>query len=247
MDNTPRGQGHRTLFSLGEQKIPTLNESLEGGLKVSALSGGENGLYLEGSICDILCLFLVDTGTNITLLRADLARKLKERLIYMAPNLTLKTATDLEKNEIQTGSEKIPLFSVSTQHHKRISDRTDVLSQRLCTEGCEPCSNAEKKFKMETNIPVGALAMTTEDRWSLSEIQKVQLEDPDIRPIQKMKLNSADRSSWQEIVRKSPTTKHYWALWNSLYLKDGVLYCKWESNDGGFYRRQLILPNCRIQ
>ncbi|GBM80743.1 hypothetical protein AVEN_96412-1, partial [Araneus ventricosus] len=38
-----------------------------------------------------------------------------------------------------------------------------------------------------------------------------------------------------------------WALWNSLYLKDGVLYRKWESNDGGFYRRQLILPNCRIQ
>ncbi|GBM50478.1 hypothetical protein AVEN_203068-1 [Araneus ventricosus] len=89
--------------------------------------------------------------------------------------------------------------------------------------------------------------MATENRWSLSEIQKTQLEDPDIRPILKMKLNSADRPSWQEIAHESPATKRYWALWNSLYLKDGVLYRKWESNDGGFYRRQLILPNCRIQ
>ncbi|GBO45639.1 hypothetical protein AVEN_139022-1 [Araneus ventricosus] len=227
--------------------------------------------------------------------RADLAHKVKERLIYTAPNLTLKTATgekakiqgkldasiecgsrkfqhrvyvaditdscilglyflqkskftvDLEKNEIRTGSEKISLFSGSTQHRKRTSDGKNVQSRRLCFEGCEPCSNAEKKFRMEIDISVEALTMATENRWSLSEIQKAQLEDPDIRPILKMKLNSADRPSWQEIAHESPATKRYWALWNSLYLKDGVLYRKWESNDGGFYRRQLILLNCRIQ
>ncbi|GBN80210.1 hypothetical protein AVEN_273284-1 [Araneus ventricosus] len=89
--------------------------------------------------------------------------------------------------------------------------------------------------------------MTTEDKWSLSDIQKAQLENPDIRPILKMKVNSADRPSWQEIARESPATKGYWALWSSLYLKDGVLYRKWESNDGGFYRRQLILRKGRIQ
>ncbi|GBM55280.1 hypothetical protein AVEN_272350-1 [Araneus ventricosus] len=100
---------------------------------------------------------------------------------------------------------------------------------------------------METDISVEALTMTTENRRSLSEIQKAQLEDPDIRSILKMKLNSAHRPSWQEIARESPATKRYWALWNSLYLKDDVLYRKWESNDGCFYRRQLILPNCRIQ
>ncbi|GBM31049.1 hypothetical protein AVEN_120255-1 [Araneus ventricosus] len=284
-----------TCGRLAERKIPTLNKSPEEELKVSTLSGGENGLYLKGSICDIPCLFLVDTGTNITLLRADLAHKVKERLIYTAPNLTLKTATgekakiqgkldasiecgsrkfqhrvyvaditdscilgldflqkfkftvDLEKNEIRTGSEKISLFSGSTQHRKRTSDGKNVQSRRLCFEGCEPCSNAEKKSRTETDISVEALPMATENRWSLSEIQKAQLEDPDIRPILKMKLNSADRPSWQEIAHASPATKRYWALWNSLYLKDGVLYRKWESNDGGFYRRQLILPNCRIQ
>ncbi|GBO07923.1 hypothetical protein AVEN_251878-1 [Araneus ventricosus] len=229
-----------TCGRLAEQKIPTLNKSPEEGLKVSTLSGGGNGLYLKGSICDIPCLFLVDTGTNITLLRADLAHKVKERLIYTAPNLTIKTATgekakiqgkldasiecgsrkfqhrvyaaditdscilgldflqkfkftvDLEKNEIRTGPDKISLFSGSTQHRKRTSDGKNVQSQRLCFEGCEPCSNPEKKFRTETDISVEALTKATENRWSLSQIQKAQMEDPDIRPILKMKLNSED-------------------------------------------------------
>ncbi|GBN69454.1 hypothetical protein AVEN_138123-1 [Araneus ventricosus] len=203
--------GKLTCGRLAERKIPTLNKSPEEGLKVSALSGGGNGRYLEGSICDIPCLFLVDRGTNITLLRADLARKLKGRLIYTAPNTTLKTATvekakiqgkldasiecgsrkfqhrvyvaditdscilgldflqkfkftvDLEKNEIQTGSERISLLSGSTQHRKRTSDGKNVQSRRLCFEGCEPISNVEK-FRMETDISVEALTMTTEDR-----------------------------------------------------------------------------------
>ncbi|GBM53774.1 hypothetical protein AVEN_145346-1 [Araneus ventricosus] len=80
---------------------------------------------------------LVDTGANVTLLRTDLAQKLKEQLIYMAPNISLKTATgeeteirgkldaslelDLEKNEIRTGGEEIPLFSASVQHSKSCS------------------------------------------------------------------------------------------------------------------------------
>ncbi|GBM70035.1 Retrovirus-related Pol polyprotein from transposon 412 [Araneus ventricosus] len=283
-----------TCGRLAEQKIPTLNKSPEEGLKVSTLSGGGNGLYLKGSICDIPCLFLVDTSTNITLLRADLAHKVKERLIYTAPNLTLKTATgekakiqgrldasiecgsrkfqhrvyvaditdscilgldflqkfkftvDLEKNEIRTGLEKISLFSGSTQHRKRTYDGKNVQSRRLCFEGCEPCSNAEKKFRTETDISVEALTMATGNRWSLSEIQKAQLEDPDIRPILKMKLNSADRPSWQEIAHESPATKRYWALWDSLHLKDCVLYRKWESDDGNSCRWQLILPKSRI-
>ncbi|GBL97483.1 hypothetical protein AVEN_162945-1 [Araneus ventricosus] len=225
-----------TSGRLAERKIPIPNKPSEEGLKVSALSGGGHGLYLEGSICDIPRLCLVDTGTNITLLRADLAHKVKERLIYTSLNLTLKIATgekskirlkldasiecgsrklqhrvyvaditdscilgldflqkfkftlDLEKNEIRTGSEKISLFSVNTQHRKRTSDGTDVLSRGLCVEGCEPCSSPEKKFSMETDISVEALTMTTEDRWSLSKIQKPHLEDLDIRPILEKKL-----------------------------------------------------------
>ncbi|GFT54260.1 retrovirus-related Pol polyprotein from transposon 412 [Trichonephila clavipes] len=42
-----------------------------------------------------------------------------------------------------------------------------------------------------------------------------------------------------------PTTKRYWALWDSLHLKNGVLYRKWESDDRKTFRWQLILPKTR--
>ncbi|GBL81193.1 Retrovirus-related Pol polyprotein from transposon 412 [Araneus ventricosus] len=151
------------------RRLPFLNKAPEEGLKVSALCGGINGLYLEGSICGIPCLMLVDTGANVTLVRTDLAQKMKENFIYTAPNISLKTATgekaeirgkldaaiecgcrkfqhkiyvaditdpcilgldflqkfnftvDLEKNEIRTGGEEIPLFSASAEHSKLCS------------------------------------------------------------------------------------------------------------------------------
>ncbi|GBO17950.1 hypothetical protein AVEN_43136-1 [Araneus ventricosus] len=112
---------------------------------------------------------LVDTSPNVTLIRTDLAQKLKGNFIYTAPNIFLKTATgekaeihgkldaaiecgsrkfqpriyvaditdpcilgldflqkfiftlDLEKNEIRTGGEDIPLFSDSAEHSKLCS------------------------------------------------------------------------------------------------------------------------------
>ncbi|GBO32565.1 hypothetical protein AVEN_112400-1 [Araneus ventricosus] len=85
--------------SLTGRRLPFLNKAPERGLKVSVLCGGRNGLYFERSICGIPCLMLVDTGSNVTLVRTDLAQKLKENFIYTAPNISLKTATG-EKAEI---------------------------------------------------------------------------------------------------------------------------------------------------
>ncbi|GBN95947.1 Retrovirus-related Pol polyprotein from transposon 297 [Araneus ventricosus] len=176
--NTPRRNPNVTCWKCNKkghvqrecQTIsPFLNKASEEGLKVSALCGGRNGLYLEGSICGIPCLMLVDTGANVTLVRTDLAQKLKGNFIYTAPNISLKTATgekaeihgkldaaiecgsrkfqhkiyvaditdpcilgldflqkfnfmvDLEKNEIRTGGEEIPLFSASAEDSKLCS------------------------------------------------------------------------------------------------------------------------------
>ncbi|GBN79700.1 hypothetical protein AVEN_239393-1 [Araneus ventricosus] len=74
-------------------------------------------------------------------------------------------------------------------------------------ENYEHDLNADEKFGMETDISVRALRMTTEDTWSSSEIEKVQMEDPDIRSILQKKLKSAHRPSWQEISQESPATK----------------------------------------
>ncbi|GBN47725.1 hypothetical protein AVEN_39066-1 [Araneus ventricosus] len=95
---------------------------------------------------------------------------------------------------------------------------------------------------METDISVKVLTTTNVYPWSLCEIQKAQLEDPAIKP------NSGEetRPYWQEIAFQGPATKRYWALWDSLHLKGGVLYRSWESDDGSSCRLRLILPKSRI-
>ncbi|GFT33655.1 retrovirus-related Pol polyprotein from transposon 412 [Trichonephila clavipes] len=50
--------------------------------------------------------------------------------------------------------------------------------------------------------------------------------DPDIKPLIEFMESSSNKPSWQDISAYSPTTKQYWALWNSLHLRNGVLYRK---------------------
>ncbi|GBM39276.1 Transposon Ty3-I Gag-Pol polyprotein [Araneus ventricosus] len=143
--------------------------------------------------------------------------------------------------------QRLQEYDFEIQHRKGTSHgNTDALSRRPCRESCKHCSNAEKKFGIETDTSVKVLTTTSVDPWSSCEIQKAQLEDPAIKPILEKKLNSADRPSWQEIALESPATKRYWALWDSLHLKDGVPYRRWESDDGRSCRWQLILPKSRI-
>ncbi|GBN32418.1 hypothetical protein AVEN_169512-1 [Araneus ventricosus] len=109
-----RGEG--CLFSI---------KRLKEGLKVSAFCGGRNGLYLEGSICGIPCLMLVNTGANVTLVRTDLAQKMKEKFIYTASNISLKTANG-EKAEIHGKLDAaIECGSRKFQHRIYVDDITD--------------------------------------------------------------------------------------------------------------------------
>ncbi|GFX09345.1 retrovirus-related Pol polyprotein from transposon 412 [Trichonephila clavipes] len=84
------------------------------------------------------------------------------------------------------------------------------------------------------------------DPWSDESVRKDQLADPEIKPIIEFKESSEEKPSWQDIAPFHPTTKRYWALWNSLHLRNGVLYRIWESDDGKTFRWQLILPKIRV-
>ncbi|GBM21769.1 hypothetical protein AVEN_29216-1 [Araneus ventricosus] len=110
---------------LAGRRLPSLNRAPEEGPRVSSLSGKKNGLYIKGLICGIQCLMLVDTGANVTLLRTDLAQKLKEQLIYMAPNISLKTATG-EKTKIRSKLDASLEYGSRQFHHRiYIADITD--------------------------------------------------------------------------------------------------------------------------
>ncbi|GBN67750.1 hypothetical protein AVEN_44670-1 [Araneus ventricosus] len=70
--------------------------------------------------------------------------------------------------------QRLQEYDFEIQHRKGTSHgNADALSQRLCKESSEHCTNAAKKFGMETDMFVKVL--TTENPWSSSEIQKAQL------------------------------------------------------------------------
>ncbi|GBN07555.1 hypothetical protein AVEN_142001-1, partial [Araneus ventricosus] len=124
----------------------------------------------------------------------------------------------------------------------RIDDTLDALngSQKFSTLGMK---SGYWQVEIQPEDKEKKAFTTGQGLWQF----KAHLEDPVIRPILEKKLNSEDRPYWLEIAPESPATKRYWALWDSLHLKDGVLYRKWESDDGSSCRWQLILPKSRIQ
>ncbi|GFW33577.1 retrovirus-related Pol polyprotein from transposon 412 [Trichonephila clavipes] len=84
------------------------------------------------------------------------------------------------------------------------------------------------------------------DRWSDGSVRKGQLADSEIKSIVEFKEFSDEKPNWQDNALFHPTMKRYWTLWNSLNLRNGVLYRKWESDDGKAFRWQLILPKTRV-
>ena len=76
---------------------------------------------------------------------------------------------------------------------------------------------------------------------SVEELRKLQREDPDIGPIVEAKLEGT-RPSSQDMVTHSPATRHYWIIWDSLTLQDGVLVKKYLKQDGTGEYLQFLVP-----
>ncbi|GBN69688.1 Retrovirus-related Pol polyprotein from transposon 297 [Araneus ventricosus] len=146
--------------------------------------------------------FILDTDTSNEGIGAVLSQKIGNEecvIAYFSKSLG-------NQGQIARWIQRLQEYDFEIQHRKGTSHgNADALSRRPCGESCKHCTNAEKKFGMETDISVKVL--TTEDAWSSSEVQKAQLEDPAIRPILERKLNSEDRPSWQDIAPESPATK----------------------------------------
>ncbi|GFW95101.1 retrovirus-related Pol polyprotein from transposon 412 [Trichonephila clavipes] len=124
----------------------------------------------------------------------------------------------------------------------------DTLSRRPCPESCKYCSRIEKKFGIIGPIVRQVTTPSTSalDPWSDESVRKDQMADSEIKPIIEFKESSDEMPSLKDIAPFHPTTKRYWALWDSLHLRNAVLYRKWESDDGKTFSWQLILPKTRV-
>ena len=78
--------------------------------------------------------------------------------------------------------------------------------------------------------------------WHPEELHTVQMQDNEIRPVMEWLEKSEARPPWETISPCSEVTKIYWAQWNSLRIKDGILYRLWETPEGDQTTWQIILP-----
>ncbi|KAJ8962299.1 hypothetical protein NQ318_018278 [Aromia moschata] len=134
------------------------------------------------------------------------------------------------------------------QHDERVGD---IMKQEQVylrgrhgqsKEGVLPVLN----FSNDTsNELLMATTVQVEDEWYSEEMMKSQKKDNDLRLIRNWVKNGV-RPTWQEVSRYGTTIKGYWAQWNSLCLRDGLLHRKWESPDGVSAVYQLVLPKARI-
>ena len=103
----------------------------------------------------------------------------------------------------------------------------------------------------ETEIPETPGALRTDAAlrllafvppWPLSKVRELQLDDIAVGPLLRIKEVHEDQPTWSMISDWHPQAKSYWAQWNQLVIREGVLYRKWEETDGSRVRWQMVVP-----
>ncbi|GFW04467.1 hypothetical protein TNCV_878361 [Trichonephila clavipes] len=95
--------------------------------QISTKSTGENGIFIMGHthVNELPCNMIIDTGANVSIIRNDLAQKLKEKLIWAPPRVVLQTVTG-EKIDIHGKLKvKIKFGDTTYQHAVYVADIAD--------------------------------------------------------------------------------------------------------------------------
>ena len=104
----------------------------------------------------------------------------------------------------------------------------------------EPLTNSNSLNCSNVTILTGT-DQPTHAQYSDINIPTTQATDPDISPLIQW-MQTRTRPDWQTVSPYSEVTKGYWSQWDSLFLRDDVLYRKFTSNDGLQIFEQIVLP-----
>lgn len=139
--------------------------------------------------------------------------------------------------------ERLQEYQFEIQHRAgRIHGNADSLSRRPCGEQCKRCSRIDEKEGKNEHC----LLRTTYKDDQLKEWITAQEEDEEIKQIL-LKKKEGVKPSWQEISSFSPETKYWWAIWDSLEIKEGLLCRRWESTNGKHVSWLLVVPKSKIE
>ncbi|GFW74540.1 retrovirus-related Pol polyprotein from transposon 412 [Trichonephila clavipes] len=92
--------------------------------QISTKSTGENGIFIMGHVNELPCNMIIDTGANVSIIRNDLAQKLKRNL--SGPRPACATNRDGEKIDIHGKLKvKIQFGDTTYQHAVYVADIAD--------------------------------------------------------------------------------------------------------------------------
>ena len=149
-------------------------------------------------------------------------------------------------------------FNFKIQHRPgRSHQNADALSRLPCPQckrethdedvvrhlEVEPGGSSEKPDASvsETSLPE-AVGDDLIESLSSEELSALQLADPDLKIAIGWKEAGIERPPFEKIAHESPEVKALWGQWNGLYLRDGILYLKWESEDAKSMSFRLVVP-----
>ncbi|UYV71059.1 K02A2.6-like [Cordylochernes scorpioides] len=149
------------------------------------------------------------------------------------------------EGQLARWTQRLQEYQVKIQHRPgKRHQNADALSRRPCVPQCGHCARAEDKYGVR-QVTVQESDEVEEQHWTGQALRKAQREDRDLFPMINWK-ESDERPSWENVAPYNPKTKSLWSLWNSLTLRDGVLYRKWESEDGKHESWKLVLPRSHV-
>ena len=86
------------------------------------------------------------------------------------------------------------------------------------------------KTHMNESVQNKTQTTTWSSTRSAEDLRQQQRNDADIGPILQAKL-TGNKPSSQDMVTRTPASRHYWILWDSLAVYDGILCKKFVKRD----------------
>ncbi|GFV64242.1 retrovirus-related Pol polyprotein from transposon 412 [Trichonephila clavipes] len=115
-------------------------------LQITAVNGGDKGLYVIGQTNNISYRMVVDTGANVSIIRRDLAQNSKLSIIWTPPCVSLQTVTG-DKIQVHGKANVTLRFGNIDYHHTAyIADITDP-----CILGLDFLKSNNFKLDLENN------------------------------------------------------------------------------------------------
>ena len=174
----------------------------------------------------------VEDGYGLTVENKDIAFTKSQVFQDNAARTDRESFTSNSKEPMIAGEERV-----------EVVERKEVEQNVLkgVTDGATPGTSAHDSYGKEASDSTVEIVTSWFNNRSTAELLRLQEEDEDIGPISRAFRNNK-RPSKQDMASKSPAARHYWILWDSLLLKDGLLYRKFPKKDGSGEYMQFVVP-----